>query len=168
MGERSVPILPSRNLRESLSFYERLGFENRGPLPEQWEYLIIGRGGIELRFYADPHVDSLMTSASCYAHVDDAQALYDEWGKVVVADAPTGSRLVGPVDTDYGTREFAVVDRSGNLLRIGSPLTQYPPLPTLPSHRRDDEVRHLRTLKKARLPIPRFTQRSQLRSYRRQ
>jgi hypothetical protein len=27
-----------------------------------------------------------------------------------------------PVDTDYGIREFALVDRSGNLLRIGSPL----------------------------------------------
>jgi hypothetical protein len=27
-----------------------------------------------------------------------------------------------PADTDYGIREFALVDRSGNLLRIGSPL----------------------------------------------
>jgi hypothetical protein len=27
-----------------------------------------------------------------------------------------------PVDTDYGIREFALVDRSGNLLRVGSAL----------------------------------------------
>ena len=27
-----------------------------------------------------------------------------------------------PVDTDYGIREFALVDQSGNLLRVGSPL----------------------------------------------
>ena len=27
-----------------------------------------------------------------------------------------------PVDTDYGLREFALVDPDGNLLRIGSPL----------------------------------------------
>jgi hypothetical protein len=27
-----------------------------------------------------------------------------------------------PVDTDYGIREFALVDRSGNLVRVGSPL----------------------------------------------
>ena len=33
----------------------------------------------------------------------------------------TGSRLMPPWDTDYGLREFAVVDPSGNLLRIGSP-----------------------------------------------
>jgi hypothetical protein len=29
---------------------------------------------------------------------------------------------VAPVDTDYGLREFAVVDPSGNLVRVGSPL----------------------------------------------
>jgi hypothetical protein len=26
------------------------------------------------------------------------------------------------VDTDYGIREFALVDKSGNLVRVGSPL----------------------------------------------
>jgi hypothetical protein len=73
--ERAVPILPSRNLRESLAFYERLGFDNRGAPPEQWDYLIIGRGGIEIHFFADPDLDPLTTSAGCYAFVTDAQAL---------------------------------------------------------------------------------------------
>jgi hypothetical protein len=31
---------------------------------------------------------------------------------------------VEPMDADYGMREFALVDRSGNLIRVGSPLTQ--------------------------------------------
>jgi hypothetical protein len=49
--------------------------------------------------------------------------LYDEWAALgILPDEATGSRLVAPVDTDYGMREFAVVDRSGNLLRVGSPL----------------------------------------------
>lgn len=122
MDERSVPILPSRNLAESLIFYERLGFENRGAPPEEWDYLIIGRGGIELHFYLDPAVDPLATAASCYAFVEDAQALYEEWARTIPPDPATGSRLVAPVDTDYGLREFAVVDRSGNLIRVGSPL----------------------------------------------
>lgn len=122
MGERAVPILPSRNLRESLSFYEGLGFENRGAPPEEWDYLILGRGGIEIHFYAAPNVDPLKTAASCYAFVDNAQALHDEWAKFVVPDRSTGSRLIPPVDTEYGMREFAVVDRSGNLVRVGSPL----------------------------------------------
>ena len=121
MAERAVPILPSRDLRESLVFYERLGFENRGAPPEQWDYLIIGRGQVELHFYLDEAVDPLTTSASCYLYADDAQALYDEWQPLVSRDPATGSRLQGPVDTDYGLREFALIDRSGNLVRVGSP-----------------------------------------------
>jgi len=38
-------------------------------------------------------------------------------------DAATGSRLQGPpVETEYGMREFALVDSSGNLVRVGSRL----------------------------------------------
>ncbi|HWM15893.1 MAG TPA: VOC family protein [Microbacterium sp.] len=123
MPELAVPILPSRDLRETLSFYEALGFENRGAEPEEWDYLIIGRGEVLLHFYAEPDVDPLSTAASCYIYVDDAQREHDAWVGSVVADQATGSRLVAPVDTEYGMREFAVVDRSGNLIRVGSQIT---------------------------------------------
>jgi hypothetical protein len=119
----AVPILPSRDLRETLAFYARLGFENRGAPPEEWDYLILGRGGIELHFVAAPETDPLTTAASCFVHVPDADRLFDEWQKAgVPADAETGSRLQPPTDTDYRMREFALVDRSGNLVRVGSPL----------------------------------------------
>jgi hypothetical protein len=63
------------------------------------------------------------TSARCYVFVPDANALHDEWNQVGVPhDGATGSRLVAPIDTDYGMREFALVDRSGNLVRVGSQL----------------------------------------------
>ena len=79
--QSAVPILPSRDLDETRTFYQRLGFHS----------------------------------------VDSADALYEEWAALRVPhDAATGSRLIAPVDTDYGMREFAIVDRSGNLLRIGS------------------------------------------------
>jgi catechol 2,3-dioxygenase-like lactoylglutathione lyase family enzyme len=121
--ERAVPILPSANLQATLAFYERLGFENRGAPPEEWDYLIIGRGAIELHFYSLPEVDPLTTNFSCYLFVDDAQALHDEWERIgVETDVATGSRLVAPMDTDYGMREFALVDPSGNLVRVGSGL----------------------------------------------
>jgi len=120
MTDLAVPILPSRDLRETLAFYVGLGFENRGAEPEEWDYLIIGRGDALLHFYAEPDVDPLSTSASCYIYVADAQRVHDAWVDSVVADQKTGSRLVAPVDTDYGMREFAVVDRSGNLIRVGS------------------------------------------------
>ena len=122
MPERAVPILPSRDLRETLAFYERLGFENRGAPPEEWDYLILGRNGIELHFLAQPTVDPLTTAAMCYLRVADADAVHTEWSRVgVPRDEQTGSRLEAPMETDYGMREFALVDPSGNLLRVGSP-----------------------------------------------
>jgi len=121
----AVPILPSRDLGETLAFYERLGFEDRGSGSWQdWNYLIIGRGGIELHFYLDPDIDPLMTAANCYLRVHDADALYAEWNMIgVPSDPATGSRLQPPVDTEYGLRELALVDPSGNLLRAGSPIS---------------------------------------------
>jgi catechol 2,3-dioxygenase-like lactoylglutathione lyase family enzyme len=123
MAESAVPILPSRNLDETLEFYSRLGFELQGAPIEKYRYLIIGRGSIELHFWDAPDVDPLTTDASCYIRVDDADALHREWeGVDVQSDRATGSRLMPPVDTDYGMREFALVDKSGNLMRVGSAL----------------------------------------------
>jgi catechol 2,3-dioxygenase-like lactoylglutathione lyase family enzyme len=122
VAESAVPILPSRDLDETFAFYSRLGFELRGAPIETYRYLIIGRGGVELHFWDAPDVDAFTTDASCYIRVEDADALYREWQAIgVESDPETGSRLVPPVDTDYGLREFALVDKSGNLLRVGSP-----------------------------------------------
>jgi catechol 2,3-dioxygenase-like lactoylglutathione lyase family enzyme len=123
MAAYAVPVLPSRNLSATLAFYERLGFENvAGGAPEEWNYLILRRGGIQLHFYGDGAVDPLTTDHGCYVYVDDADALYEDWRALdIPADPATGSRLQAPVATEYGMREFALVDPSGNLLRIGSP-----------------------------------------------
>ena len=121
MSERAVPILPSRDLDETLQFYQALGFENRGAAPEEWNYVILGRGDVELHFIADSSVDPLATASSCYLYVDDAEALFAEWRRLITPDDATGSRIIEPTRTDYGMREFAVVDRSGNLIRIGTP-----------------------------------------------
>jgi hypothetical protein len=86
-------------------------------------YLIVARGSLELHFFSQPDVDPLTTDFSCYLRVEDADALYREWASLgVERDAATGSRLTAPRDTEYGLREFALVDRSGNLYRIGSPM----------------------------------------------
>lgn len=123
MAERAVPILPGRDLREMLDFYGRLGFANLGAPPEEWGYLILGRGGVVLHVVAAPDVDPLRTAASCFVYVEDADATYAAWAALgIEPDAATGSRLEPPADTAYGMREFALVDPSGNLLRVGSPL----------------------------------------------
>ena len=115
MVEFAVPIMPANDLDATLSFYERLGFENAGSAPSEWNYLIIRRGSVQLHFYGDPQVDPLTTSSSCYVFTDDADALYEAWDTIGIATDPkTGSRLQGPpADTDYGMREFALVDPSG-------------------------------------------------------
>ena len=111
MAEFAVPILPSKDLDETLAFYERLGFENAGAAPSEWSYLIIRRGTVQLHFYADPEVDPLTTSSSCYVFTDDADALYEAWNSIgIPTDATTGSRLQAAVGTAYGMREFALVD----------------------------------------------------------
>ncbi len=113
-SERAVPILPSRDLHESLTFYERLGFENRGAPPEAWGYLILGRGEIELHLLGEPNAfPELSGPASCYLMVADADALYAEWSS-------SGVEVEAPVTSDYGMREFMLRDPSGNLLRVGS------------------------------------------------
>lgn len=121
MSERAVPILPSRDLAETLRFYETLGFENRGAPPEEWDYLIVGRGEVELHFIADPSVNPLAAAGSCYLYTDDVDGLFAKWRGQVPSDVDTGNRLTEPTDTPYGMREFALVDKSGNLLRIGTP-----------------------------------------------
>ena len=124
MDELAVPILPSRDLEQTLAFYERLGFELRGAPVERFRYLIVGRGTVEIHFFDAPDVDPLTTDFSCYVRVRDADDLYNEWNRIgIPTDPATGSRLVPPGDTDYGLREFALVDPSGNLLRIGSPVS---------------------------------------------
>ncbi|MFD8707434.1 bleomycin resistance protein [Kitasatospora sp. NPDC059648] len=122
MDEHAVPILPSRDLDETQRFYGRLGFEPRGRWDGPDGYLIVVRGTVELHFRHDPAVDPLATAGSCYLQVRDADALHREWARTgIPADPATGSRLTPVVDTHYRMREFALVDRSGNLLRIGSP-----------------------------------------------
>jgi hypothetical protein len=122
MADRAVPVLPSGDLTETLRFYRGLGFDNRGAPPEEWNYLILGRGAIELHFVADADVDPLATAGMCYLYVADPDLLFAEWSDIVVPDPRTGSRMIEPVDTDYGMREFAVVDPHGNLLRVGAPI----------------------------------------------
>ena len=123
MADRAVPILPSRDLQETLAFYEQLGFANRGAPPDEWDYLILGRGGAELHFVATPDVDPRSTAGMCFLFVDDADAVFAEWqASGAVPPDRSEPRLQPPMDTEYGMREMALVDPSGNLVRVGSPV----------------------------------------------
>ena len=117
MGAVTIPILPSANFNATAAFYAAIGFEERGRWPG--EYLILsGPAGIELHFWMNTALDPLTSAGSCYVRFDaaaEAQALHEAWSACNVA----GGRLHPPRATDYGMLEFALVDRHGNLLRIG-------------------------------------------------
>jgi catechol 2,3-dioxygenase-like lactoylglutathione lyase family enzyme len=120
--EGVAPILPSRDLRATASFYERLGYEERGLWPD--EYLIVSRGSIGLHFFHCPQLDPWTSIAGCYLYVEDADALHSEYSALGLPEKGIPRLHGAPEDTDYGLREFAVVDEDGNLLRIGSPLSE--------------------------------------------
>jgi hypothetical protein len=77
---------------------------------------------VTLHFFLEPAMDPSSTSVICFPFVDDAAAQYDRWSDCLPGDPTTGSRIEPPMVTDYCMTEFAVVDPSGNLLRIGTPV----------------------------------------------
>ena len=118
--EQAVPILPAKGPPAGPRVLSGPWVRGRGAPPQEWGYCILGRGDIWLHLIADPAVDPLTTASSCYLFVDDAQGLHDTWAPLVTHDPTTGQRIVAPAITDYGMLEFALIDPSGNLLRIGT------------------------------------------------
>ncbi|OBA59977.1 glyoxalase-like protein [Mycobacterium sp. 1100029.7] len=115
---RSVsPIIPVRDLDVALDRYRRLGFDARGYQgPERYGF--VDRGSVSMHLTEWAEHDPLRTAASVYLYVSDADALYEEWAALKDLDG----RLIAPVDTAYGLREFAYVDPDGTAHRVGSPL----------------------------------------------
>jgi catechol 2,3-dioxygenase-like lactoylglutathione lyase family enzyme len=122
VAEGVAPILPSRDLRATSAFYERLGYEEAGFWPD--EYLIVSRGAIGLHFFHCPELDPGSSIAGCYLYVEDADALHTEYSAVGLPGEGIPRLHGAPQDTEYGLREFGLVDADGNLLRIGSQLAQ--------------------------------------------
>jgi hypothetical protein len=113
------PIIPVLNLDTALDRYRRLGFEARGyEGPERYGF--VDRGSVSMHLSEWAEHDPLRTAASVYLYVSDADALYAEWAAL---DGLEG-RLIKPVDTPYGLREFAYVDPDGTAHRVGSPLSR--------------------------------------------
>jgi hypothetical protein len=124
MSAVTIPILPSRDLDETVAFYATLGFAVRGCWPD---YLILIRPEpIELHFWSNREVVAERNDVACYVRFTtaaEAQALHDAWAPVAAGWSGTFPRLVAPRPTDYGLLELAMLDPHGNLLRIGGSVT---------------------------------------------
>ena len=117
--ERPEPILPSRNIDETRTFYARLGFDPwfRG----RWDYEIVSRGHLVIHFFPKPGLIPGDNDTSCYWRVKDADKLYSEF---LTLGLPSEGipRLTAPENKPWGMREFALIDPSGNLVRVGHDL----------------------------------------------
>jgi catechol 2,3-dioxygenase-like lactoylglutathione lyase family enzyme len=119
--ERSEPILPARDLEETRAFYEQLGFRPWFRGRGSWEYEIVSRGHLVIHFFAEPGLTPGKNETSCYWRVRDADRTYQEFARLKLPSEGI-PRLTAPVDQPWGMREFALVDPSGNLVRIGHDL----------------------------------------------
>jgi catechol 2,3-dioxygenase-like lactoylglutathione lyase family enzyme len=115
LNGQAIPVLPSRDMRRTLAFYQRLGFANAGD--EAWpdDYLVLRAGDVEIHFYAWRDLDPEASSAMCHLRVPDADALHRLWAPLRLPSegAPRMTRVNG---APWGMRHFALVDPDGNCL----------------------------------------------------
>ncbi len=111
---RVSSVLPVSDLARAVAHYRKLGFDVR-VYEGDAAYAFAARNDIELHLAQVRDLDPATNTSACYLYVDDADAVYASWR---LADVE--GRLTVPVDTGYGLREGAHVDRDGNLLRFGS------------------------------------------------
>lgn len=118
-GQRLVPALLVRDMRETLAFYQKLGFHLAAchPNAEIATWAEVRRDSVVLQFHTEPPCGTPpgpVCSGTFYIFPDSVEALADEFGgKVKFA--------WGPEVMDYGMREFGVQDPNGYFLAFTEP-----------------------------------------------
>lgn len=121
----SIPILPCVDFEVMRAFYERLGFEvvywEPSPGRPEEGYAIFRRDDIRLHFFGYPSLAPKDNYAGAYILTDDVSPLYEA---VLALGLPqVGFPSYRPVeDKPWNMREFALLDPSGSLLRVGQAL----------------------------------------------
>ncbi len=114
----AVPVLPARNLDETIGFYRTLGFELAYRHPELKEYVILRRGKLELQFFEWPQLDTEATFAGAYLRVSNVDQMYQFFSAARLPARGTPS-MGGIKRRVWEMREFHLVDCNGNLIRVG-------------------------------------------------
>jgi catechol 2,3-dioxygenase-like lactoylglutathione lyase family enzyme len=115
----AIPILPARDLEETRLFYEQLGFNTTGWWPSEFGgYAILVRGDLVMHFFLFKEISPYASYGQCYWRVQDVDALHAEYQLCGLPGSGI-PRLASLENKPWGMREFAVVDPSGNLIRVG-------------------------------------------------
>lgn len=113
-----IPVLPCRDLDETLHFYVRLGFDIDFRQDAPSPYAIVRSGTLELHFFVLPDLDPATSYSNWYLRVGNVDGLA---ALLAAAELPARGipRMTAVEDEPWGMREFAVVDPNWNLLRVG-------------------------------------------------
>lgn len=124
-----IPIFPSSGFDGTAAFYGHIGFAETARFGDGYA-ILVHPAGMELHF-CSANVKARTNDHGAYVRfdsLDELDSLYAAWNGR--SNTPAFARIAGkigrlhaPVDTDYGLREFALIDHDGNLLRLGGPLT---------------------------------------------
>ena len=117
----AIPIMPARDLAETIDFYKALDFVLAYRHAELDDYIILRRGSLELQFFQWPELDIQTSFTGCYLRVTDVDAIYQSFAgaRLPARGAPSLGGIKGRA---WGMREFNLVDCNGNLLRVGEPI----------------------------------------------
>lgn len=123
-GTRTIPCLPSRDLRRTASFFGGIGFKTV-LIDDGGGYLIIRKDWVEIHFYPEPELDPLTTAQSCYIRLRDVDAAVTSFAGTIPGEG--FPRIDMPRNREWGLREAYLFDPDNNLIRIGSPIdADYP------------------------------------------
>ncbi|MHA6782825.1 hypothetical protein ACVGOW_17790 [Pseudonocardia saturnea] len=123
MTERTVPLLPCRDIDDIAPFYAALGFTQTYRQVRPNPYLCLQRGAIDLHFFSVEGFEPENSMGSILWLADDTGALFDAlaaglreaYGRLPLAGIP---RITRPRRRQGTAAGFTVVDPGGNWLRI--------------------------------------------------
>jgi catechol 2,3-dioxygenase-like lactoylglutathione lyase family enzyme len=122
-NEVTIPILPCRDLDESISFYQALGFVRTYRQQRPNPYAVVSRDNIHIHLFTIDGFDPEQSYGSVIVAVPDADELYEAfaaglraaYGKLPSAGIP---RIVRPRKKEGTVRGFTIIDPGGNWLRV--------------------------------------------------
>ncbi|MFJ2772317.1 bleomycin resistance protein [Streptomyces sp. NPDC087300] len=131
MPEKTIPLLPCREIQPVVEFYTALGFETTFLQKSPYAYAVVERGVVELQFFAMKEYDPKESYSGCYVLTDDVAELHTAFRaglKAAYGRIPArGLPRIGPLkDMSYGVRQFLMTDPGGNSIRVGQPISEDP------------------------------------------